>query len=164
MNGTKMKNLFRKGMLGMLLGGIITLSAYPLSAQTNGKSGKGLYELFSTKVPDGAQWKAQDNKFVRDGGYSKKSENYIYVGASKSPAELTGLSIPIRENPGPGEFRYITFAWVKWGGDQIGMKFHVSEKSASQKGKKYDFTYIAGKSKDLINPMEGLNLGELPGH
>lgn len=94
----------------------------------------------------------------------KKTENYIYVGASKSPAELTGLSIPIRENPGPGEFRYITFAWVKWGGDQIGMKFHVSEKSANQKGKKYDFTYIAGKSKDLINPMEGLNLGELPGH
>lgn len=107
MNGTKMKNLFGKGMLGILLGGIITLSVYPLSAQTNSRSGKGLYEIFSTKIPDGAQWKAQDNKFVRDGGYSKKSENYIYVGASKSPAELTGLSIPIRENPGPGEFRYI---------------------------------------------------------
>ena len=164
MNCTKMKKLFRKGTLSILLLGVITFFTYPLSAQTNGKSSKGLYELFSTKIPDGAQWKAQDNKFVRDGGYSKKSENYIYVGASKSPAELTGLSIPIRENPGPGEFRYITFAWVKWGGDQIGMKFHVSEKSANQKGKKYDFTYIAGKSKDLINPMEGLNLGELPGH
>lgn len=135
MNGTKMKNLFGKGMLGILLGGIITLSVYPLSAQTNSRSGKGLYEIFSTKIPDGAQWKAQDNKFVRDGGYSKKTENYIYVGASKSPAELTGLSIPIRENPGPGEFRYITFAWVKWGGDQIGMKFHVSEKSANQKAR-----------------------------
>ena len=164
MNCTKMKKLFRKGTLSILLLGVITFFTYPLSAQTNSRSGKGLYEIFSTKIPDGAQWKAQDNKFVRDGGYSKKSENYIYVGASKSPAELTGLSIPIRENPGPGEFRYITFAWVKWGGDQIGMKFHVSEKSANQKGKKYDFTYIAGKSKDLINPMEGLNLGELPGH
>lgn len=30
---------------------------------------------------------------------------------------MTGLSIPIRENPGPGEYRYITFAWVKWGGE-----------------------------------------------
>ena len=29
MNGTKMKNLFGKGMLGILLGGIITLSVYP---------------------------------------------------------------------------------------------------------------------------------------
>ena len=50
----------------------------------NGKSGKGLYELFSTKLPDGAQW-VKDNKYVRKGGYSKKTENYIYVGAAKSP-------------------------------------------------------------------------------
>ena len=48
MNGTKMKNLFGKGMLGILLGGIITLSVYPLSAQTNSRSGKGLYEIFNT--------------------------------------------------------------------------------------------------------------------
>lgn len=72
MNCTKMKKLFRKGTLSILLLGVITFFTYPLSAQTNGKSSKGLYELFSTKIPDGAQWKAQDNKFVRDGGYSKK--------------------------------------------------------------------------------------------
>ena len=72
-----MKKLFRKGTLSILLLGVITFFTYPLSAQTNSRSGKGLYEIFSTKIPDGAQWKAQDNKFVRDGGYSKKSENYI---------------------------------------------------------------------------------------
>lgn len=163
MNYTKMKFGFKKGILGICILGATLLFATPLSAQTNGKSGKGLYELFSTKLPDGAQW-VKDNKYVRKGGYSKNAENYIYVGASKSPAEMTGLSIPIRENPGPGEYRYITFAWVKWGGDQIGMKFHVSEKSANQKGKKYDFTYLAGKSKDLINTIPGLDLGEKPGH
>ncbi|WP_342990810.1 MULTISPECIES: MotA/TolQ/ExbB proton channel family protein [Bacteroides] len=163
MNYTKMKLGFRKGILGICILGATLLFTTPLSAQTNGKSGKGLYELFSTKLPDGAQW-VKDNKYVRKGGYSKNAENYIYVGASKSPAEMTGLSIPIRENPGPGEYRYITFAWVKWGGDQIGMKFHVSEKSANQKGKKYDFTYLAGKSKDLINTIPGLDLGEKPGH
>ena len=96
MNCTKMKKLFRKGTLSILLLGVITFFTYPLSAQTNSRSGKGLYEIFSTKIPDGAQWKAQDNKFVRDGGYSKKSENYIYVGASKSPAELTGHLFVIR--------------------------------------------------------------------
>ncbi len=163
MNYTKMKFGFKKGILGICILGATLLFTTPLSAQTNGKSGKGLYELFSTKLPDGAQW-VKDNKYVRKGGYSKNAENYIYVGASKSPAEMTGLSIPIRENPGPGEYRYITFAWVKWGGDQIGMKFHVSEKSANQKGKKYDFTYLAGKSKDLINTIPGLDLGEKPGH
>lgn len=163
MNYTKMKFGFKKGVLGVCILGATLLFTTPLSAQTNDKSGKGLYELFSTKLPDGAQW-VKDNKYVRKGGYSKNAENYIYVGASKSPAEMTGLSIPIRENPGPGEYRYITFAWVKWGGDQIGMKFHVSEKSANQKGKKYDFTYLAGKSKDLINTIPGLDLGEKPGH
>lgn len=164
MNYTKMKSDLKKGILGIGILGVTLLLTNTLSAQENGKSGKGLYELFSTKVPDGAQWTKPDSKFVRDGGYSKKSENYIYVNASKSPAELTGLSIPIRENPGPGEYRYITFAWVKWGGEQIGMKFHVSEKSAAQKGKKYDFTYIAGEPKDLINQLTGLNLGDKPGH
>ena len=163
MNYTKMKFGLKKGIVGVCILGAILLFTTPLSAQTNGKSGKGLYELFSTKLPDGAQW-VKDNKYVRKGGYSKKTENYIYVGAAKSPAEMTGLSIPIRENPGPGEYRYITFAWVKWGGEQIGMKFHVSEKSASQKGKKYDFTYIAGEPKDLINQLKGLDLGDKPGH
>ena len=105
MNYTKMKFGLEKGIVGVCILGAILLFTTPLSAQTNGKSGKGLYELFSTKLPDGAQW-VKDNKYVRKGGYSKKTENYIYVGAAKSPAEMTGLSIPIRENPGPGEYRY----------------------------------------------------------
>ena len=100
MNYTKMKFGLKKGIVGVCILGAILLFTTPLSAQTNGKSGKGLYELFSTKLPDGAQW-VKDNKYVRKGGYSKKTENYIYVGAAKSPAEMTGLSIPIRENPGP---------------------------------------------------------------
>ena len=104
-----MKKLFRKGTLSILLLGVITFFTYPLSAQTNGKSSKGLYELFSTKIPDGAQWKAQDNKFVRDGD-TLKIRNYIYVGASKSPAELTGLSIPIREIRDRVSFAIFTFA------------------------------------------------------
>lgn len=48
-------------------------------------------------------------------GDTLKNRNYIYVGASKSPAELTGLSIPIRENPGPGEFRLYHFCLGKMG-------------------------------------------------
>ena len=105
MNCIRMKISFRKSVLNVLIWGVMMLFAYPLSAQTNGKPSKGLYELFSTKIPDGAQWEKPDNRYVRDGGYSKKSENYIYLDDSKSPAKLTGLSIPIRENPGPGEYR-----------------------------------------------------------
>ena len=160
MNYTSMETYLKKNVVMMFVLGVALLFTLQVGAQTNRKTSKGLYELFSTGVPDGAQWTKPDNRYVRNGGYSKKSENYIYVEAPKSPAELTGLSIPIRENPGPGEYRYITFAWIKWGGEQIGMQFHVSEESARQKGKKYDFSYIAGEPKDLINQLKGLNLGD----
>lgn len=113
-------------------------------------------------MPQGSSW-TTDKKFVRDGGYSKKSPNYIYVKYSNSPAQMTGLSLPIRENPGPGQYRYLTFAWVKWGEGQIGIKLDVDSKSAQQKGRKYDFTYTAGQSQDIINQLSGLSLGKQPG-
>ena len=53
MNYTKMKFGLKKGIVGVCILGAILLFTTPLSAQTNGKSGKGLYELFSTKLPDG---------------------------------------------------------------------------------------------------------------
>lgn len=55
MNYTKMKFGLKKGIVGVCILGAILLFTTPLLAQTNGKSGKGLYELFSTKLPDGAQ-------------------------------------------------------------------------------------------------------------
>ena len=78
MNCTKMKKLFRKGTLSILLLGVITFFTYPLSAQTNSRSGKGLYEIFSTKIPDGAQWKAQDNKLSVMGD-TLKNQKIIYM-------------------------------------------------------------------------------------
>lgn len=99
------------------------------------------FEIFSTKIPDGAQW-SDGKSFVRDGGYSPEADNYIYVGAEQN-AGLTGLSIPIRENPGAGEYRYITFAWVKWGGTQIGLRFLTKDEAADAKGRTFDYTYIA---------------------
>ncbi len=100
------------------------------------------YEIFSTKIPAGANW-TTDDRIVRGGGFSQEAENYIYVTPDR-PAELTGLSIPIRENPGAGEYRYITFVWVKWGGSQIGMKFLTSDEYAGGRGAAYDYTYTAG--------------------
>ena len=73
MNYTKMKFGLKKGIVGVCILGAILLFTTPLLAQTNGKSGKGLYELFSTKLPDGAQW-VKDNKYVRKGGYSNDAD------------------------------------------------------------------------------------------
>ncbi len=130
-------------------------------------SKKGLYEVFSTQAPEGTSW-TSDNKIVRKGGYSKNASNYIYVSAKWSPAMMTGLSIPIRENPGPGQYRYITFAMIKWGGNQIGMKFHGTPKVGNKVGPKYDFTYVAGdgspknpKNNNKSDKVEALIKGAL---
>lgn len=150
---------------------IITLAAFifiplvPIKtvAQNSAKKSRELYEIFSTQLPTGATW-TKNEKYVRDGGYSKNAPNYIYVGASQSPAQLTGLSIPIRENPKPGEYRYITFAFVKWGGNQIGLRFQGIPKKGNTLGQKYDFTYVVGdglpkdpKERSKVKkPLEGL--------
>ncbi len=100
------------------------------------------FEIFSTRIPDGAQW-SEGKSFVRDGGFSAETNNYIYI-APDQHAELTGLSIPIREHPRAGEYRYITFVWVKWGGTQIGLKFLTKDEGADAKGRVFDYTYTAG--------------------
>ena len=40
-------------------------------------------------------------------------------GDQKYATKLPGLSVKVRENPGPGEVRYIRFAWKKTGGNSI---------------------------------------------
>lgn len=133
------------------------------------KNTKGVFEIFSSEIPEGAQWE-ETNKIVRGGGYSpdKSKDNYIYVGCGREShsAHLTGLNIPIRQNPGPGQYRYLSFAWIKWGGEQIGIKFDVVPKG-NAKGKTYDYTYVAGTgSEDAEMKIEkGLSVSkEAPGN
>nr|WP_242052370.1 MotA/TolQ/ExbB proton channel family protein [Dysgonomonas sp. GY75] len=127
--------------------------ALSMSAQSN----RPKFEIFNDSIANGSNWIGQDAS--RKGGSSKNSTHYIYVKPSYSPAEIVGLSIPIRENPGPGEYRYITFAWVKWGGEQIGIKLlnDPSINSRNQIGKKFDYTYYAGKG-DFIE--KGIQLDD----
>lgn len=111
---------------------------------------KGKYTLFKDAIPSGARWTTED-KFVRDGG-DGRSKQYIYLNPDESPAELTGLSIKIRENPGPGEYRYITFRWIKWGGEQIGIKFTPAGLIPNEK--RHNFTYVAGKVDSALNGLQ----------
>lgn len=41
------------------------------------------------------------------------------TGDQKFNPKLPGLEVKIRENPGPGEYRYVRFAWRKQGGNTI---------------------------------------------
>ena len=158
----KMKFFLPAGRLSAFALTVIVMF-FTLSVSAGNKSKKDtpdskkneMFEVFSDQLPAGAQWKGGD-QFVRNGGHTAlgKSTHYIYVNSSDSPAQMTGLSIPIRENPRPGEYRYMSFAWVKWGGDQIGIQLgHKGAiDSSKRRGTKYNYTYVAGKG-DIKNGM-----------
>lgn len=57
-------------------------------------------------------------------------------------AVFAGFTIPIRENPGPGEYRYLTFAWKKKGGKALLM--HLSGNTKRETYSKPLATIFAG--------------------
>ena len=137
--------IMQPALLVLTLLFLLMIPGSPLCAQETKPTAKReqpRFELFSTKIPAGSHWNG-GKSFVRDGGYSPEADNYIYVGPDQN-AELAGLSIPIREHPGEGEYRYITFVWVKWGGTQIGLKFLTKDEGTDAKGRVFDYTYTAG--------------------
>lgn len=131
--------------------------------ENNKEKGKPrISELFGEQLPEGASWKGE-SLYVRPGDSVNNTLNhFLYVRPENSPAEVTGLSIPIRENPGPGQFRYITFSWIKWGNDlDIGIHFEIDETqpSENQKGKPFNYTYAAGKGNVFENALKVSNNG-----
>jgi biopolymer transport protein ExbB len=166
---TKMMNNRKKNSLMFVV--TVLISAFLLlnlniSAQNTQKAKNGeTLEIFNNKLPAGANW-VGDKDFVREGGIKVQGifDNYIYLQSSDSLAQIAGLSIPIRENPGPGEYRYLTFAWIKWGGGQVGIQLghQLSSKFPNQSGKKHNYTYVAGEGKVI---SEGYVLSEeIPGN
>ena len=57
---------------------------------------------------------------------------------------LPGLAAKIRQNPGPGEYRYLQFAWKKQGGQRIGLQLGHDGKFGPEDGKPAKFRYDAG--------------------
>ncbi|MGH7140474.1 MAG: hypothetical protein ACREHD_32465, partial [Pirellulales bacterium] len=56
-----------------------------------------------------------------DDKYSGAASVKVTPG-QKFSTMLPGLTAKIRENPGPGEYRYLQFAWKKQGGQRIGLQ------------------------------------------
>lgn len=137
--------------LTIVLSTITAIALGGLSPVFGQNSKNSKFAIFSEKLPAGAQW-VGDKDLVRKGG-PKESTHYIYIKPSDSPAELTGLSLPIREKPKAGEYRYITFKWVKWGGDQIGLRFNHSVGATSKLGHQYNYTYVAGRGDSITRAL-----------
>jgi hypothetical protein len=86
---------------------------------------------------DGSAVILPDDKF--SGAASVK----VTPGQRFSPM-LPGLSAKIRENPGPGEYRYLQFAWKKQGGQRIGLQLGHDGRFGPDEGKPALFRYDAG--------------------
>ena len=106
-----------------------------------------LLELFDETLPEGAQWQAKTSEeIVRDGG-GFAGERWAYMHTRDGRVSSSGLSISIRENPEPGEYRYLSFAWQKWGGGQIALQIDRDDTKDGQRqrGELHGYRFDAGE-------------------
>lgn len=61
---------------------------------------------------------------------------------------LPGLNVKVRQNPGPGEYRYLQFAWKKKGGARICLQLNHDGQWGPQAGNPAKFRYDAGSAPD----------------
>ncbi|MFT3785486.1 MAG: MotA/TolQ/ExbB proton channel family protein [Tepidisphaeraceae bacterium] len=107
--------------------------------------------MFEESLTAGAAWDgATGERVVRtDGGYA--GQRWAYFQTRDGKLSITGLPLKIVEHPsGPNEYRYVAFAWRKWGGGQLALQLDLDPASAaaaaSQRGAAFDFRYEGGKA------------------
>ncbi|HVA45918.1 MAG TPA: hypothetical protein VNH11_05980 [Pirellulales bacterium] len=76
---------------------------------------------------------------------------------------LPGLAAKIRQNPGPGEYRYLQFAWKKKGGQRIGVQLGHDGKFGPQAPSPAQYRYDAGPAPNASFGGALRIDGQLPG-
>ena len=98
------------------------------------------------RVHSGQGWISAKASGGIDGG------SHLRVGGSQDNARIPHWNFPIAENPGPGQYRYLTFAWKKAGGEQCRLRLaadgRFDEKDAPVRG------YYAGKGNGGVRLAE----------
>ncbi len=67
----------------------------------------------------------------------------------RSATNIPGWEYKIRANPGPGEYRYVTYAWSFQGGKSLALQFAAAGKFGPPKKGELGFRYQAGEGKLL---------------
>jgi hypothetical protein len=99
---------------------------------------------------------------LADDKYSGAASVKVTPG-QKFSRMLPGLTAKIRENPGPGEYRYLQFAWKKQGGQRIGLQLGHDGKFGPQDGKPQLFRYDASPAPEPSFGGAVRVAGALPG-
>ncbi len=104
-------------------------------------------------------------QLTEGGGQASLASDEKYSGAFSvkvtpdqryNPA-LPTLGVQIRENPGPGEFRYLRFAWKKQGGQTICLQLNHDGHWGPVGDKPGKFRYHAGPSGELFGGSIGVD-------
>ncbi len=142
-------NYLLNSRIKLLVWGILFIYSHHINYAQNSEN-KGInpedpLEIFVDSLS--TEYKMQEpEKFIKKGGATENSQNYIYLQSYDSISKISNIFIPIRQNPKPGEYRYISFAWIKWGGGQIGLELHTS------KGEKK--IYYSGSGNNILNGVK----------
>lgn len=126
------------------------LAAAAAGAAGSGAPGApdGLLEVFDEQLAAGARWSLDplpEDSLRGDGAFS--GSNWLFLRARDAPLSLTGLSIPVREHPGPGEARYLSFAWRMWHTGRIALQLDrdPAQDGGRQPGKLHGYRFDAGE-------------------
>ena len=125
-----------------LASGILSLMV--LTAADAAGNSESPLEILNDSEPTNIVWSKEQGAWKTEGGYN--SEGYLYVGGRQSPVTITGLSIPIRENPGEGEYRYLSFAWRRWGDGTIALQLDrdPAQDGVNKRGARFDYRFDGG--------------------
>jgi hypothetical protein len=99
---------------------------------------------------------------VADAKFSGAASVKVTPG-QRFTAAVPGLVARIRQNPGPGEYRYLQFAWKKQGGQRIGLQIAHDGKFGPDAGKPTQFRYDASPLPDASFGGAVRVDGNLPG-
>ena len=123
-------------------------AATPPGAAAKGDSPPAVVELLEDPPADFPQFLVYN-----DGGSSASREFRDYYSGVCSVAvtplqrynpRLPGWNYPVAEKPGPGQYRYLRFAWKRVGGDGIMIQLHNAAGSWNQR-------YLAGQRHPWTN-------------
>jgi hypothetical protein len=95
---------------------------------------------FVDQLTEGDAQIALSDQEIYTGGYS-----LLLKKKPQSRTSIPGMAIKIRENPGPGEYRYLRFAWKGVGKvERIGLQLIDDGKQGPAPTKVEKFTYYGG--------------------
>lgn len=108
-------------------------------------------------------------KLNQGGGQATLVDNDKYSGQAaikvtpdqRFSAKLPGLNVKVRQNPGPGEYRFIQFAWKKQGGQAVCLMLAHDGKFGPEPRKPPKFRYHAGTGPEPFGASQSVD-GKIP--